>query len=209
MTMNVGILDSQTLRWLNKRKRKDVIIKLPMSKAKKRFLLRIFDGFDTDGSGAIDLQEFSEAYKFVQGGTEGGGKIKMKKMFDEMDVDGGGLITFDEFCLAMTTEVQDTNEIESIKRATSLRNLILDHQRESELAIINNSKISDPKKLGKFQALYKTHALSLPSSDMQDAKQVIVIIRSQKPSIYSSKHSIRTKHYNVSFKWKNKLGWPT
>ena len=54
----------------------------------------IFDRFDEDGSGKLDLKEFIEAYKQLKPNVV---DSQLEAIFNEADLDGGGTIDFDEF----------------------------------------------------------------------------------------------------------------
>jgi len=73
--------------------------------------------------------------------------------------------------MMMDAKTDDFESIEEEKMKVKLRILIIEHQRQVELEAIANDKIRDTKKLRRFQALYRSHALSLPSADILDAKQ--------------------------------------
>ena len=59
---------------------------------------QVFYEMDEDGSGGIDFQEFTEAYKKINPDVS---TIQLKAMFQEADIDGNGTLDLDEF-LAMT-----------------------------------------------------------------------------------------------------------
>ena len=55
---------------------------------------KIFEGMDSNGDGAIDFDEFVDAYKNINPDVE---LLQLKHMFMEADLDGNGRIDFDEF----------------------------------------------------------------------------------------------------------------
>jgi Ca2+-binding EF-hand superfamily protein len=54
----------------------------------------VFEIFDEDGSGDIDITELRKAMKALGMKTSRG---EVKKMIEEADIDGGGSIDFEEF----------------------------------------------------------------------------------------------------------------
>ena len=54
----------------------------------------IFDQFDSDGSGELDLQEFKDAYRQLFPNIK---DAQLEAMFEEADLDKGGTVDFDEF----------------------------------------------------------------------------------------------------------------
>jgi len=96
--MSKSILDNYTLNWIQRHKAKGTVIKVPMTKARRRFLRQIFDGFDSDGGGEIDFNEFLAASRFANPKVS---RDEVVKIFNELDIDGGGGISFEEFCSGM------------------------------------------------------------------------------------------------------------
>ena len=96
--MSNSILDQYTLNWIQRHKSKGTIIRIPMSKARRRVLRRIFDGFDADGGGSIDFEEFFSACKYANPKQS---REEIMQLFKELDLDEGGAISFEEFCAGM------------------------------------------------------------------------------------------------------------
>ena len=73
-------------------------------------------------------------------------------------------------------EAEDANN----KKATESNNkdsdedhmhhVAINHQRSSQLEVINSNKIKDTLKLKSFRALFKTHALTFPSNNEEDSE---------------------------------------
>lgn len=61
----------------------------------------VFNQIDSDGSGTIDLEEFTLAYRRVR---EGINREDIEKIFHEADVDGDGELGYEEFVGAMSLQ---------------------------------------------------------------------------------------------------------
>ena len=55
--------------------------------------VEIFSQIDTDGSGSLDLDEFTEAYKKINPDVS---MIQLEAMFQESDIDGNGTLDLEE-----------------------------------------------------------------------------------------------------------------
>lgn len=168
-------LDQYTMNWIQRHKAKGTIIKVPMSKGRRQFLRQIFESFDTDGGGDIDFNEFKSAVQFVAPDLP---FIKIMNLFKELDCDDGGTIDFDEFCAGMSNKDAEEKDARAGKSApagasqkTSVRDMALNHQREVQLANINSHNVRNA--IGSFRALFKTHALSFPSTTELDQEEAI------------------------------------
>ena len=176
MSHHKSILDGYTLNWIRRHKSAKTIIKIPMSKSRRKFLRQIFDGFDEDGGGDIDFGEFRKAVQFADPRAT---YEQALQLFKSIDLDDGGTIDFEEFCHGMERkEAEDANNKKKVaeskkdhsKEDDNLHHIALDHQRSSQLDAINSEKIKDTLKLKSFRALFKTHALTFPSSHEEDEK---------------------------------------
>lgn len=74
----------------------------PTNADRKKYL-QLFDGFDTDGNGEVDLQEFIAALKKLNAYH---GDFEARRFFDEGDLDGGGTLDREEFVLLVHSAVQ-------------------------------------------------------------------------------------------------------
>eukprot|EP00961_Rhodomonas_salina_P014377 193043-Rhodomonas_salina.5 len=77
----------------------------------------LFNSIDSDGGGAIDLDELGEMMELLGRPMS---REKLQKMMSEVDTDGGGSIDFEEFCQLVVN--QSANEVkltplEDAKRA--------------------------------------------------------------------------------------------
>lgn len=68
------------------------------SKKKKR-IRQVFEQFDTDGNGHIDLSEFSNLCKRL---GEDMTEEQIKQTLDQIDTDRNGTLEFEEFCIHHT-----------------------------------------------------------------------------------------------------------
>jgi CheY-like chemotaxis protein len=165
-------LDQYTMNWIQRHKAKGTIIKVPMSKGRRQFLRQIFESFDTDGGGDIDFNEFKSAVQFVAPDLP---FMKILNLFKELDCDDGGTIDFDEFCAGMSNKDAEEKDARAGKSAssqkTSVRDMALNHQREVQLANINSHNVRNA--IGSFRALFKTHALSFPSTIELDQEEAM------------------------------------
>merc|ERR1719288_446458 len=67
-----------------------------------RILTDVFNKFDTDGSGTMELPEFKLAWKKEL--NLGGSDIEIAKAFNDVDVDNSGVIEMPEFKEAIKGE---------------------------------------------------------------------------------------------------------
>ena len=51
-----------------------------------------------------------------------------------------------------------------------MHHVAINHQRSSQLEVINSNRIKDTLKLKSFRALFKTHALTFPSNNEEDSE---------------------------------------
>eukprot|EP01039_Chlorochromonas_danica_P004899 gene4899-5372_t len=122
----VSSLDSSTTRWMNKRRPKSsAALPRHIMPAIAVQLKQLFDNFDMDHSGEIDLIELKRAVKFVADACpEAGGKRYSAKdaqaitnFFTSMDANNNGVVDFVEFLAAITT-AHSENGAEEMTNAT-------------------------------------------------------------------------------------------
>eukprot|EP01039_Chlorochromonas_danica_P009030 gene9030-9965_t len=115
----ISSMDSDTTRWMNKRRPKNsVAIPRHIMPGIAIQLKQLFDNIDVDQSGEIDLTELKQAVKFVSDACpEIGGKCysaqdtkAITNFFRSMDVNHNGVVDFVEFLAAVTaTRSNDNN----------------------------------------------------------------------------------------------------
>merc|ERR1712066_96790 len=76
-----------------------------------------FDLFDTDGSGAISVNELTRAMQQLNFDVK---HAVVFNMVADLDTDGSGEIEFDEFLEVMTAKITDKNTKEEIDRVFKL-----------------------------------------------------------------------------------------
>jgi len=179
------------MNWIQRRKAKGTVIKVPMTKARRQFLRQIFESFDTDGGGDIDFYEFKNAVQFVAPDLP---REQIMKLFKELDVDDGGTIDFDEFCSGMSNK--DAEEVANNKtghkghhKMQNMKEVALNHQRETQLANISARNVKAKSALGSFRALFKTHSLTFPSTNEMDNEEAEVEAEAHRSFMRSRRRS--------------------
>eukprot|EP01039_Chlorochromonas_danica_P000986 gene986-1070_t len=122
----VSSLDSNTTRWMNKRRPKNsAALPCHVMPSIAVQLKELFDNFDFDQSGEIDLRELKQAVRFVAdacpelaGQSHSAQDSKaITHFFTSMDVDHNGVVDFVEFLAAVTTNHSE-NDAAEIARAS-------------------------------------------------------------------------------------------
>lgn len=119
-------LNGDTMRWMNKRRPKNCV-SLPghVMPSIALQLKQLFDNFDFDKSGEIDLSELKQAVKFVadscpqlagQSHTAQDAKA-ITNFFQSMDVNNNGVVDFVEFLAAVAIN-HNENDTEAVTRAS-------------------------------------------------------------------------------------------
>ena len=81
----------------------------------KKEIKRIFDKFDRDGNGSIDMGELKKILKvFKRNVTD----EEVKFMMEDLDSDGNGEIDFEEFCdMIQSTLIKEAENEKYLKEA--------------------------------------------------------------------------------------------
>eukprot|EP00928_Gymnodinium_smaydae_P061985 TRINITY_DN45936_c0_g1_i1.p1 TRINITY_DN45936_c0_g1~~TRINITY_DN45936_c0_g1_i1.p1 ORF type:complete len:553 (+),score=102.55 TRINITY_DN45936_c0_g1_i1:139-1797(+) len=94
MAMPLSIIGSIFTDVWSNRNRLIVQDKLCSSGMDREGIKKIFDSFDADGSGSVELEEFTP---FIQELNVGLSERQIKDVFNEIDEDKGGSVDFEEF----------------------------------------------------------------------------------------------------------------
>ena len=70
---------------------------------------KIFDQFDRNKTGSMEIQEFNELLKFLYDNV---GKLEVDSLFKHFDTSGRGRLTKQEFTAALTKPVELENKME-------------------------------------------------------------------------------------------------
>ncbi|XP_063725495.1 uncharacterized protein LOC134853428 [Symsagittifera roscoffensis] len=80
-----------------------------LTKLETEEMREVFDDFDTDGSGTVNIAELRDMLELLgQKVTES----ELKKMMGEVDVDGSGEVTFEEFCDMMAQKQTEGGNVD-------------------------------------------------------------------------------------------------
>jgi hypothetical protein len=182
-----SIYDDQfTMKYIEARKSKTVLIKKPIKKSRRVMLRQIFDGFDYEGTGDISADDLKKALMFIFDHSEEGKGARrsirdakwreISDMVAEIDNDGSGEIDFDEFCEFMTS--QEGNKSGKSKKeggqdVAQLQDLFVNHQRGVQLnslthhhsakTIKDEMNVSESMKC--FEFLFKSHMAGFSGED--------------------------------------------
>lgn len=108
----VSDLSGETLRWMKKRRDFDADKKLVISAFREKQLREMFQSLDYETSGALDLEELTQAVSYVQEKTKHSKGLEqfrnIQQTFVDMDDNGDGTVDFSEFLRAMTGTTQST-----------------------------------------------------------------------------------------------------
>ena len=115
-----------------------VKLEFHLTKDEARNFAEVFDLFDADGNGEIDIDELG---KMISKHTQKNPppKKKLKAMMDTVDTDGDGTIGFAEFVQLMLTQVSDPDK--------QLRNIFADFDTD------NSGTIDKPELRKVFEKL--------------------------------------------------------
>eukprot|EP01039_Chlorochromonas_danica_P004900 gene4900-5373_t len=162
----VSSLDYHTTKWMNKRRPKSsAALPRHIMPAIAVQLKQLFDNFDMDHSGEIDLIELKRAVKFVADACpEAGGKRYSAKdaqaitnFFTSMDANNNGVVDFVEF-LAAVTNKHDKNNAAELARANRLQTAFIEFgtqlRRQRLAKRLENDHISSRDKVASLKQLY-------------------------------------------------------
>ncbi|KAI2495035.1 hypothetical protein MHU86_19467 [Fragilaria crotonensis] len=106
-----------------------VVESMIQEKSENKRLKTIFDAIDVDGSGTLDIDEFTSAYKMYDSSLTDGG---IHALFKNIDTDGSGYIDFKEFAMCATLpKSQMLKFLQVVDRKFTAKNLDPEASTES------------------------------------------------------------------------------
>lgn len=163
----VSSLNSDTMRWMNKRRPKNSAA-LPghVMPSIALQLRHMFDNFDFDKSGEIDIAELKQAVKFVADACpELAGQShsaqdtrSITNFFQSMDVDHNGVVDFVEFLAAVTGNHSESDALEIARASRRLQAAFLEFatqlRRQRLASDLSCDNITSEQKVQSLKDLY-------------------------------------------------------
>lgn len=163
----VSSLDSNTTRWMNKRRPKNsAALPCHVMPSIAVQLKELFDNFDFDQSGEIDLRELKQAVRFVAeacpelaGQSHSAQDTKaITNFFTAMDADRNGVVDFVEFLAAVTTNHSENDAAEIARASRRLQAAFLEFatqlRRQRLAKNLSSDSISSTEKVESLKQLY-------------------------------------------------------
>jgi hypothetical protein len=156
LSKNVSLLDTNAIRWMNKRKPRisqSVVTHIPPARALE--LRSIFKGLDFDNSGTLEIDELKQAVEYVAAADKSGDPVfkdpkKIISFFRSMDADGNGNVDFNEFLNGMTSTADPSSEgaNASEKLQDAFFSFANKHRRQK---ILDNVQVVDNRDVEKYK----------------------------------------------------------
>ena len=122
---------------------------------RKGNLRAVFNSIDEDGSGLLDLDEFTVAYRKIDDSLS---DEQIEKLFKNADSDGSGELDYDEFCDIMT--LGDTNLLSILEKDSRNERGLLLVEPSEETYFGESIRKSAPEKVKPY-ALVESQELSM------------------------------------------------
>ncbi|RYH18863.1 EF-hand domain-containing protein [archaeon] len=166
----ISSLNSNTLKWMNKRRPKNAnAIPGHVMPSIALQLKQMFDNFDFDHSGEIDIVELKNAVKFVadscpdmQGKSQSVADTKaITDFFTQMDANHNGVVDFVEFLAAVTTKNSENEALEVAKASRRLQAEFLQFATKlRRQRILNNLSSDDTSSSAKVNGLKQLYSIN-------------------------------------------------
>jgi len=104
---------------------------------------KVFNDFDVDGSGSIDLSELNAAIKIL--GVKNVPKEKVQELFEDADEDKKGHIGFAEFCDMIDGRLQELDDIVLVAQDEELGLSMLEMLQGMKCHVKDSDKLQYPK----------------------------------------------------------------
>lgn len=178
----VTSLSGDTMRWMNKRRPKNAGVRVIPGHVLPDIALQLkhmFDNFDFDSSGEIDLDELRRAVKFVvdscpqcAGQSRSVQDTKaVTDFFQTMDRNNNGVVDFVEFLAAVTTQHTEDNAIEVVHATRRLQTAFLEFatqlRRQRLAQNLHCDNLNSVQKLNCLKQLYSINYFVDSELDVQ------------------------------------------
>lgn len=174
----VSFLPPETIRWMTKRKKfasNSVVGQILPSKAYQ--LRQVFKSLDFDDSGTIDIKELKHAVKYVNQSSTAGrsnglqGLIRdpqgLTDFFISMDKNKDGQVDFREFLLSMSTEVNESKQVDSaVDQQEEFFDFATKHRRHKILEFVRDPSNPDMKKYEELKQLFRMKYFTMDKVDL-------------------------------------------
>eukprot|EP01031_Cornospumella_fuschlensis_P035469 gene35469-42994_t len=174
----ISSLNSNTLKWMNKRRPKNTnAIPGHVLPSIALQLKEMFDNFDFDHSGEIDIQELKNAVKFVaescpdvRGKSQSAADTKaITDFFTQMDANHNGVVDFVEFLAAVTTKNSENEALEVAKASRRLQAEFLQFATKlRRQRILNNLSSDETSSSSKVNGLKQLYSINYFMDNLDD-----------------------------------------